>query len=208
MELESANYMRKAVKSRLANYIRSNNREKLSHLLANEANMELLRNERYFNPFVIAIREDRLQMFDVLLASGLELDGVVRRASRNGRRKKRKRRHAKRQRSAPNKPKKTTSSDSDMIISESDAMSLERVPVSPSGGSYSNTLIEAIKCVNLAAVERLIRLTVNVNSTNYRQIPLQIAYNVYSDRRDRYLTGSVDDFDQYEVTWHLEYRKG
>jgi hypothetical protein len=44
---------------------------------------------------------------------------------------------------------------------------------------YSNALIEAIKCLNIEAVNLLIELNVNLNSTDYKHVPLQIAYNLY-----------------------------
>ena len=44
---------------------------------------------------------------------------------------------------------------------------------------YSNALIEAIKCWNIDAVKILIEFNVNFNSTDYKHVPLQIAYNLY-----------------------------
>jgi hypothetical protein len=48
---------------------------------------------------------------------------------------------------------------------------------------YPNSLVEAIKCENASAVRILVELKVNVNSFDYKQIPLQIAYNLYQKRR-------------------------
>ena len=195
MEFGSPSYMRKVIKSKLTNYIRANNREKVDRLLSNSANLELLRNERYFNPFVVAIKENKLQMFDIMLQHGLEFDRIelIRDRSKSSLRK----RHGKR------KLDKLDSSSSDEKGSD---LTVDNTEVKPmKNGFYSNTLVEAIKRVNLEAVERLLRLNVNVNSTNYRQIPLQIAYNVYAAKRDKYFAeGRLDeDFSHYEVIYNI-----
>lgn len=179
----AASYARKIVKNNLANYIKSNNRQKLENLLASEVNREIIRNERYFNPFVLAIKSNQLDLFDVFLANGLKL-------------------------LEENTKKNTNHSDmdSDMEISRDGDSNESRSQCSTMcTGTSSTILIEAIKCVSLEAVERLIERNVNVNSTNYRQIPLQIAYNVYATRRDKYLMKDVDDnnendqFDDFQV---------
>lgn len=200
-EFGGANYHRKVVKTKLANYIRANNKEKLETLLANDSNLKLIKNERYFNPFVIAIRANNLGVFDFLLEKGLALDeeeettasqqeqqqsGIKRNSSKKTRRK----RNGKKRKLDSNSSQSSTSSTSS--YSESDEIGSR---------TYSNTLIEAIKCVNLEAVDLLIRLKVNVNSTNYKYIPLQIAYNVYSNERDRYLSGNCEDLNKFEVSW-------
>ena len=155
MEFGSSSYMRRVLKNKLTNYIRANNREKVDRLLSNSANLELLRNERYFNPFVVAIKENRLQMFDIMLQHGLEFDRIelIRDRSKSSLRK----RHGKR------KLDKLDSLSSDEKGSDLTVDNTEAKPMK--NGFYSNTLVEAIKRVNLEAVERLLRLNVNVNST-------------------------------------------
>lgn len=183
----AANYARKIVKNKLTNYIKSNNRQNLETLLASEVNREIIRNERYFNPFVLAIKSNQLDLFDVFLANGLRLEENT---------KKKMISHESRDSQLIH--------DSDMEISDDESKE-SRSRCSTMTGTSSTILIEAIKCVNLEAVERLIELNVNVNSTNYRQIPLQIAYNVYATRRDKYIMNDVDDnneneeFDDFQV---------
>lgn len=65
--------------------------------------------------------------------------------------------------------------------------------------TYSRALIEAIKCSNTEAVDLLIDLDINVNSNNYKYVPLQIAYNIYSVERDRHLLNKHHSSKRLEV---------
>lgn len=65
---------------------------------------------------------------------------------------------------------------------------------------YSYPLIEAIKCLNLDAVNLLIfDLNIDVNSSNYKYVPLQIAYNIYSSERDKLLLNPIRNKHRIEV---------
>jgi len=59
---------------------------------------------------------------------------------------------------------------------------------SDTGENYCPALIEAIKCSDEQALDVILALGVNVNSSDYRrQLPLQVAYNVYSLQRENSL---------------------
>lgn len=67
--------------------------------------------------------------------------------------------------------------------------------------SYSFPLIEAIKCLNLDAVNLLILdLNIDVNTNNYKYVPLQIAYNLLSCERDKLLINPYRNSTRYEVS--------
>ncbi len=67
--------------------------------------------------------------------------------------------------------------------------------------SYSFPLIEAIKCLNLDAVNLLILdLKIDVNTSNYKYVPLQIAYNILSCERDKLLINPNRNTFRYEVS--------
>lgn len=69
----------------------------------------------------------------------------------------------------------------------------------PQHSTYSKALIEAIKFSNVDAVDLLIKLDINVNSNNYKYVPLQIAYNIYSLERDRHLLNKNYSTKRLEV---------
>jgi hypothetical protein len=67
--------------------------------------------------------------------------------------------------------------------------------------SYSFPLIEAIKCLNLDAVVLLISsLNIDVNSTNYKYVPLQVAYNIYTNERDKLILNPNRNVSRIEVS--------
>lgn len=61
-------------------------------------------------------------------------------------------------------------------------------------------LIEAIKCLNVEAVDLLIKLNVNVNSSNYKYVPLQIAYNCYSAEMEKKIINRYHNPERLEVS--------
>ena len=63
----------------------------------------------------------------------------------------------------------------------------ETIETKSLGLSHCRALIEAIKCSNESAIDILIRLNINVNSSNYKFVPLQIAYNIYSCEKEKSL---------------------
>lgn len=59
--------------------------------------------------------------------------------------------------------------------------------------SYCRSLIEAIKCSNEAAIDILIELNISMNSSNYKFVPIQVAYNIYSlEKENSLLISSYD----------------
>lgn len=66
--------------------------------------------------------------------------------------------------------------------------------------SYSKALIEAVKCSNIDAVDLLIKLDINVNSSNYKYVPLQIAYNIYSIEKEKQLVNRNSNSRRLEVS--------
>ena len=67
------------------------------------------------------------------------------------------------------------------------------------GLSHCRALIEAIKCSNESAIDLLIRLNINVNSSNYKFVPLQIAYNIYSCEKEKSLLEANFDNQKLNV---------
>jgi hypothetical protein len=66
---------RKQIKANFKNFIESNNQESLDALLADEFNSNLLKNERFFDPFTIAIRSNRINLIEYLINKGFRLNG-------------------------------------------------------------------------------------------------------------------------------------
>ena len=88
--------------------------------------------------------------------------------------------------------------DFDFTISTSGESASCELNKTESGLNYSNPLIEAIKCCNYDCVKRLVDFKVCLDSNNYKYIPLQIAYNLYSQERDKRLQ---------PFTWKFEVNK-
>jgi hypothetical protein len=75
----------------------------------------------------------------------------------------------------------------------------EMIETKSLGLSHCRALIEAIKCSNESAVDILIRLNINVNSSNYKFVPLQIAYNIYSCEKEKSLLEANFDTQKLNV---------
>ena len=116
-------------------YLKLNDLAKIYEMLDDKATLSTLKQEKTFEPFVLAIKSNNLDLFDLLLAKGFPLSGT-------------------------------------------------------DGIKFSKELVEAVKLSSYEAVSLLVNLNVNVNSTNYKQIPLQIAYNQYSFGRQASFDGS------------------
>ncbi len=66
---------------------------------------------------------------------------------------------------------------------------------------YCPAFIEAIKCSNEQALDVFLKLGVSVNSSDYkRQLPLQVAYNVYSLQKENSLYEADYDTDGLNVS--------
>lgn len=170
---------RKLVKLKMIRFIKQNQRVKLESLLADDVNLNLIKNEKYFNPFVLAIRQNNLNLIEFMMEKGLKLN----REEAN---------NAESVDFGPKKRKYDSGSDDSDSVGKSSTNNQQ---------TYPNVLVEAIKCCNYEAVNLLISLNVNVDSSNYRMIPLQIAYNMYTTERDKYLMErSVFETNKYEVS--------
>lgn len=170
------NFNRKLVKKEFTLFIQENNLLKLDQLLSDKSKLELLRNEKYLNPFVIAIRSKHLNLFNYLLEKGFVLIQGYKTKSNNQEKRVKKR-----------------------FLNDSEDFSSSSESDGEKCSNYPNPLVEAVKCQNLEAINLLLSLKFDVNSTNYKYIPLQIAYNMHSIERDKFLLNQDFDFDSYQV---------
>ena len=207
---------RKRLKTEFKKLIEDNNIDKLEYLLSNDFNLKLLKREKYLDPYVVAIKSNNLGIFDYLSKKGFKIKGILARNKLSYSSKKRKLDEL----NPIERPlKKSSSIDLNRYNSDSSAESECNEPQSSSSSSlldddqnaksslpnysYSNALIEAIKCLNYDATKLLINLNVNVNSSNYKYVPLQIAYNIYSKERDKFLLNQK--YDQYRLEVSIFY---
>jgi hypothetical protein len=177
---------RKLIKARFKILIETRNRTELDALLANETTVALLRSERHFDPFVIAIKSGQIDLIAYLIEKGFKLNCNEAKTDLAPSLKKRKLEDI----SAETETEEDMESDHTVTLSDQAGYSnaeLSRNSENAGGACYSNPLIEAIKCGNYECVKMLIDLNVSLNSNNYKHVPLQIAYNLYSQERDRFL---------------------
>ena len=121
-------------------HISQNNTTELENLFSIENNVEILLQNRFFDPFVIAIKANQLHFLQYLNKTSFHL--------------------------------KTNDGEH----------------------TYCRALIEAIKCSNEEAIDQLINnYNIDVNSSNYKHVPLQIAYNIYSCEKEKSLV--ITDYD-------------
>jgi hypothetical protein len=173
---------RKLIKSQFKILIETRNWAELDSLLADAANLTLLKSERHFDPFVIAIKCGNIEMIDYLIEKGFKLNSGCANNTLISENKSD-------LISGLNKRKideinEEENYDSTVIPNE-DNLNVE-LNRAETGGCYSNPLIEAIKACNYECVRKLIDLNVSLNSNNYKHVPLQIAYNIYSQERDKF----------------------
>jgi hypothetical protein len=155
---------RKQLSRELTYYIQKNDLEKLDKLLAIENNLKNLKENRFIDPFIIAIQSNNLHLFDYFDKKGFKLRGRI------------------------NKHNNRTSSDTE-----------NRQPNASNSITCCKPLIEAIKCLNIEAVDLLIKLGVNINSNNYKYVPIQISYNIYSVEKEKFLLNKNYNSKRLEV---------
>ena len=174
----------KKLKCLIQKAIEENDLAILDQLLINETNKRILLQEKHFDPFVIAIKANNLALFEYLYHKGFVLEGssMGSKSISSFNCKKFK---------SEEKIKDSPTVDS---INNNNYNNYEK----NANRSYSNALIEAIKCLNLKAIELLIRLNIDVNSSNYKNVPLQISYNIYSNEREKYLY-KHKNFNKYRL---------
>ena len=157
----------KHLKQRIKKAIEINDLDLLNRLFLSDSLKRMVNGDLNFNPFIIAIKANNLRIFDYLETSGILLDGI--KSDKNNTNKKFKK--------------------NDLHHSNESGFSLcKQIPKH----GYSKTLIEAIKCINYKAVELLLNLNVYTNSSNYKNVPLQISYDIYSKERDKKLFNQRD----------------
>lgn len=130
-----------SIKNEIKTWIELNDIDKLDEILSNKKTLNELKNHKYFDVYVCAIKLKKLNLIKYFHRKGFELNCVY---------KLNKRKH--------------TDDESD---------------TPETYVTYSNALIEAIKWLDLKAINLLIELNASLNSTDYRHVPLQIAYNLY-----------------------------
>ena len=146
------------LKSRIKNLIEKNDVQGIEDILSNDEYLQTLKQLIFFDPFVLSIKFNRIDLIKFFHAKGFQINICFKtNSSENKSRKKRK-------------------------LNEETKVLHKKYEIS---FAYSNCLIEAIKCQNIAAINTLIDLNVNVNSTDYKQIPIQIAYNFYRTSRKK-----------------------
>lgn len=180
---------RKWIKNEFTTCIQTNNIESLEGLLSDETRLSLLKREKYLNPFVIAIRSNNLQIFDFLIKNGFKLVNTENlRINNKNQKRKDKRKYDDYDQDSASFKEKSTESDSESDIEFTNTL--------------LNPLTEAIKCFNFDAVQLLvIGLGFSVNSNNYKMIPLQVSYNLYSAQRDKLLLKENIDVNKYQVSF-------
>jgi hypothetical protein len=178
----SRNQQRKFVKLQFKTFIETNNILKLNELLDERSNFLLLIREKYLDPYVIAIRSNNLEIFDYLSRKGFKL------ADKNE------------NELSVNKKRKLSDED-DEYDQETQQDTQQETQLGLSKLCQSNaSLIEAIKCGNIEAVKKLITLDINLNSFDYKSVPLQVAYNVYSNEREKFFYKHNFNQNQLEVS--------
>lgn len=172
------NQQRKFVKLQFKNFIETNDISKLNELLDERSNFLLLIREKYLDPYVIAVRSNNLEIFDYLNRKGFKL------ADKNE--------------SELLISKKRKLSDED---NEYEQERQQEPQLSLSKLCQSNaSLIEAIKCGNIEALRKLITLDINLNSFDCKSVPLQTAYNVYSNEKGKFFYKQNFNHTRLEVS--------
>ena len=178
----SRNQQRKLVKLQFKTFIETNNILKLNELLDERSNFLLLIREKYLDPYVIAIRSNNLEIFDYLSRKGFKL------ADKN-------------ENELSVIKKRKLSDEDDEYEQETQQDTQQETQLGLSKLCQSNaSLIEAIKCGNIEAVKKLITLDINLNSFDYKSVPLQVAYNVYSNEREKFFYKHNFNQNQLEVS--------
>lgn len=135
----------KALERLVTLHINENNVPELENLLSIETNVQLLIQNRFFDPFVIAIKANQLHFLQFF--------------------------------------NKTTFS----------------LKTNDGEHTYCRALIEAIKHSNEEAIDQLVnKFSIDVNSSNYKYVPLQIAYNIYSCEKEKSLVIANYDMSNLE----------
>jgi len=168
------NQKRKFIKLQFKTFIETNDISKLNELLDERSNFLLLLREKYLDPYVIAVRSNNLDIFDYLSRKGFKL------ADKNE------------SELLINKKRKLSEEDDE--YDQETQLNLSKLCES------NASLIEAIKCGNMEAVRKLIILGVNLNSFDYKSVPLQTAYNVYSNEREKFFYKQNYNQIQLEVS--------
>jgi hypothetical protein len=174
----SRNQQRKLVKLQFKTFIQNNDISKLNELLDERSNFLLLIREKYLDPYVIAVRSNNLEIFEYLSMKGFKL------ADNNE--------------SEPLTNKKRKLSDEDDGYEEE--MQQEKRQISTKLCQSNASLIESIKCGNIEALTKLINLNINLNCFDYKSVPLQTAYNVYSNEREKFFYKQNFNQNQMEVS--------
>jgi hypothetical protein len=145
------------LKNQIKYFIEQNDIKSLENLLKNESNLLDIKQHKYFDPIVVAIKQNHVHLIDYFHSKGFQINANIKS-------------HAKLVIPKSHKKRKLDSEENaaHKLASKSEI-----------SFSYSSCLIEAIRCLNVAAIKNLIELNVNLNSSDYKHIPLQIAYNIY-----------------------------
>ena len=150
----------KVLENLFTGFIYENKVLELEELLAIDQNVAILKQNRFLDPFVIAIKANNLHLIKFFLQYDFPLQTIV---------------------------TKVLSCDDDCKLA------------CCSSHSYCRGLTTAIRQSNEEALDICIQLNVNVNSNDYKNVPLQIAYNVYSAEREYSLVNSSYDKTRLEV---------
>lgn len=156
----------KLLENLFASYISENKLIELESLLSSDQNLAILKQNRFLDPYVIAIKANHLHLIKFFLQYAFPLQSID-----------------------------TKVHDCTDACKSVNCGSL----------SYCRALTTAIKLSNEAALDILIELKVNVNSSNYRHVPLQIAYNIYSAEKEYSLLNANFDQSRLEVIFSIKY---
>ena len=184
---------RKNLKNLFKKAIEENDLDKLDQILANECNARMLKKEKYLDPYIIAIKSNNLNIFGYLSRKGFTLEGSTLGSDCAIKANNKKCKYETAnvsdsvEKSVVSLSSSSEGSDDDDENFSSKHSIVSNCKIDSISSTYSNALIEAIKCLNYEAIELLISLNVNTNSSNYKNVPLQIAYNLYSSEKDKLL---------------------
>ncbi len=171
-----------------ASYVTENDLDKLEDLLSIKKNLNLLKKSKFFDPFVIAVKADNLDLIEYFSNKGfcLKTNHVCLPAATK---------------LSENKFADEQTSNEDDSDETSNYQSVQLNKLNKIFASnHCRALIEAIKCSNENAVDLLINLNINVNSVDYKLVPLQIAYTIYSCEKEKSLLNSNYDKCKLEVS--------